>query len=91
MYDLVHFLHIAVGGSLLFARSGGLAYSKRGRFREIAPVVPVEVASQLGAVCSDSARRPTLYRRQWGWVYYRIGHIQVSRRRVRQGEKKVPG
>ena len=45
-FDLVHFLHLAVGGSLLFIRSGGISYYKRGRFREIGPSVTVAVASQ---------------------------------------------
>ena len=44
--DMVHFLHLAVGGSLLFIRDGSVAYYKRGRFRKIGPVAPVEVFLQ---------------------------------------------
>ena len=49
--DLVHLLHLSVGGPLLFVRDGGLSRYKRERFREIGPDAPVEVAVQ----CSQYA------------------------------------
>ena len=58
--DLAHFLHLDVGGSLLFIRGGVLSYYKRGRFREIGPVVPVEVLTQC-AQYAHTLRGALLY------------------------------
>ena len=37
VFDSAHLLHLAVGGSILFIRGGGLSYYKRGRFKPTRP------------------------------------------------------
>ena len=44
--DMVHFLHLAVGGSLLFVRDRSVSYYKRGAFRKIGAYAPAEVFLQ---------------------------------------------